>query len=233
MGTLYLFPNVLSDGALNASIPVDVQRKITGIRAFASENPSNTRRFLKKIDAHADLSALRFVELSEHSDFTAVEECLSILREEDMGVISEAGCPGIADPGSDLVAAAHKAGIKVVPFVGPSSILMALIASGSSGQCFAFNGYLPVKEPARSNLLREFERISHKERRTQIFIETPYRNERLFAEMLERLHPLTMLTVACNITAPDEYIKSMSVSEWRAHGCPEIKKKPCIFLFMA
>ena len=207
MSTLYLFPNVLSEGSINAVIPVDVLNKIREIKAFATENTKNTRRFLKSIDKSIDIDSITFVELNEHSDYNAIKECAVVLKSQDMGVISEAGCPGIADPGADLVAYAHSKGIKVVPFVGPSSILLALIASGCNGQCFAFNGYLPVKEPERGKALKSYEQISRKENRTQIFIETPYRNEKFFAELLERLAPTTKLCVACNITAEDEYIK--------------------------
>lgn len=233
MSTLYLFPNLLSEGSINSVIPAQVIEKIKQIKAFATENCKNTRRFLKSIDKSIDIDSITFIELNEHSDYTAIAECAKVLKEQDMGVISEAGCPGIADPGADLVAYAHKNGIKVVPFVGPSSILLALIASGSNGQCFAFNGYLPVKEPERGKALKNYEQISRKENRTQIFIETPYRNEKFFAELLERLSPATMLTVACNITAPDEYIKTLSVQEWRKHEKPSLHKKPAIFLFLA
>lgn len=233
MSTLYLFPNVLSEDTISAVIPVDVQNKIKEIKAFATENAKNTRRFLKSIDKSIDIDSITFIELSEHSDYTAIKECAEILKTTDMGVISEAGCPGIADPGAELVSYAHKSGIRVVPFVGPSSILLALIASGSNGQCFSFNGYLPIKEPDRSKTLKEYERISKKENRTQIFIETPYRNERFFSELVEKLAPSTMLTIACNITAEDEYIKSLPVSEWRKTEKPALHKKPAIFLFLA
>ncbi len=233
MSTLYLFPNVLSEGSIDAVIPVDVLNKIREIKAFATENTKNTRRFLKSIDKSIDIDSITFIELNEHSDYNAIKECAEVLKREDMGVISEAGCPGIADPGADLVAYAHSKSIKVVPFVGPSSILLALIASGCNGQCFAFNGYLPVKEPERGKVLKSYEQISRKENRTQIFIETPYRNEKFFVELLERLTPTTKLCVACNITAEDEYIKCLSVAEWRKTEKPALHKKPAIFLFLA
>ena len=233
MGTLYLFPNVLSEGSINAVIPAEVLLKIREIKAFATENTKNTRRFLKQIDKTINIDEITFIELNEHTDYAAIVECSKVLKQQDMGVISEAGCPGIADPGADLVAYAHENGIKVVPFVGPSSILLALIASGCNGQCFAFNGYLPVKEPERGKVLREYERVSKKENRTQIFIETPYRNDRFFAELIERLAPTTKLTVACNITAEDEYIKTLTVAEWRKIEKPTLHKKPAIFLCLA
>lgn len=233
MSTLYLFPNVLSEGSINSVIPADILGKIREIKAFATENTKNTRRFLKSIDRSIDIDSIIFIELNEHSDYNTIKECAEVLKVQDMGIISEAGCPGIADPGADLVAYAHTKGIKVVPFVGPSSILLALIASGCNGQCFAFNGYLPVKEPERGKALKEYERISKKDNRTQIFIETPYRNERFFAELLERLLPSTKLCVACNITAEDEYIKTLTVAEWRKTERPTLHKKPAIFLFLA
>ncbi len=233
MSTLYLFPNVLSEGSINSVIPADIIGKIREIKAFATENTKNTRRFLKSIDRSIDIDSIIFIELNEHSDYNTIKECAEVLKVQNMGIISEAGCPGIADPGADLVAYAHTKGIKVVPFVGPSSILLALIASGCNGQCFAFNGYLPVKEPERGKALKEYERISKKENRTQIFIETPYRNERFFAELLERLLPSTKLCVACNITAEDEYIKTLTVAEWRKTERPTLHKKPAIFLFLA
>ena len=146
------------------------------------------------------------MELNEHSDRKAVEACLPYLEKEDVGIISEAGCPGIADPGAELVALAHRKAIQVVPLVGPSSILLALIASGCNGQHFSFNGYLPVKSPERNKALKNFERQSQAENRTQIFIETPYRNLKLFEEMLQVLHPQTLLSIACDITTENEYI---------------------------
>ena len=180
MGTLYLIPNTLGDTPIAAVIPSEVVSKILALKVFASENPKNTRRFLRQIDRNHPLDDLQFLELNEHSTDADLDACLNALAQSDVGIISEAGCPGIADPGAQLVALAHRHGYPVVPLVGPSSILLALIASGFNGQNFSFNGYLPVKPAERARALRNYEKQSAIERRTQIFIETPYRNLKLF-----------------------------------------------------
>ncbi len=178
------------------------------------------------------MDELTFLELNEHSERKDIELCLTYLEKEDVGIISEAGCPGIADPGAELVALAHQHQYPVVPLVGPSSILLALISSGFNGQNFSFNGYLPVKNNERSRALKNYERQSVTENRTQIFIETPYRNQKLFEEMLQILNPKTYLAIACDITTENEYIKTMSIQEWKKQK-PEIHKRPAIFLLYA
>ena len=218
MGKLFLIPNTLGDSNIHGVLPSEVIARIKNIKIFASENPKNTRRFLKQIDKSIVLEELTFLELNEHSDRKAVEACLPYLEKEDVGIISEAGCPGIADPGAELV--------------GPSSILLALIASGCNGQHFSFNGYLPVKSPERNKALKNFERQSQAENRTQIFIETPYRNLKLFEEMLQVLHPQTLLSIACDITTENEYIRTMSIQDWKKQK-PDINKRPAIFLIYA
>ena len=232
MGKLFLIPNTLGDSNIHGELPSEVIARIKNIKIFASENPKNTRRFLKQIDKSIVLEELTFLELNEHSDRKAVEACLPYLEKEDVGIISEAGCPGIADPGAELVALAHRKAIQVVPLVGPSSILLALIASGCNGQHFSFNGYLPVKSPERNKALKNFERQSQAENRTQIFIETPYRNLKLFEEMLQVLHPQTLLSIACDITTENEYIRTMSIQDWKKQK-PDINKRPAIFLIYA
>lgn len=232
MGKLFLIPNTLGETEISGVIPSEVVLLIKRIRIFASENPKNTRRFLKKIDKTIDIDQLTFLELNEHSERKDVEACLPWLKDSDVGIISEAGCPGIADPGAELVALAHQKGFRVVPLVGPSSILLALIASGFNGQNFSFNGYLPVKSNERSRALKNFEKQSAMENRTQIFIETPYRNQKLFEELIQTLHPQTMLSIACDITTENEYIKSLTILEWRKQK-PDINKRPAIFLFHA
>ena len=207
MGKLFLIPNTLGDSNIHGVLPSEVIARIKNIKIFASENPKNTRRFLKQIDKSIVLEELTFLELNEHSDRKAVEACLPYLEKEDVGIISEAGCPGIADPGAELVALAHRKAIQVVPLVGPSSILLALIASGCNGQ-------------------------SQAENRTQIFIETPYRNLKLFEEMLQVLHPQTLLSIACDITTENEYIRTMSIQDWKKQK-PDINKRPAIFLIYA
>lgn len=232
MGKLFLLPNTLGETEINAIIPSEVVRIIRSIVVFASENPKDTRRYLKKIDKNRSLDELVFLELNEHSTPENVEQCLAYLDKNDVGIISEAGCPGIADPGAELVALAHRHHYQVVPLVGPSSILLALIASGLNGQNFSFNGYLPIKSHERTRALKNYERQSATEKRTQIFIETPYRNQKLFEEMLQVLNPKTFLSIACDITTENEYIKTMSIQEWKKQQ-PEIHKRPAIFLFCA
>ncbi|MEG2276603.1 MAG: SAM-dependent methyltransferase [Odoribacter sp.] len=232
MGKLFLIPNTLGETDICGVIPSEVIKIIKGIIVFASENPKNTRRFLKKINKDINLEDLTFLELNEHSDRKEIESYLPWLERGDVGIISEAGCPGIADPGAELVALAHQHNYKIVPLVGPSSILLALIASGFNGQNFSFNGYLPVKGNERPRALRNFEKQSAAENRTQIFIETPYRNQKLFEEILQTLHPQTLLSIACDITTENEYIKTMSIQEWKKQK-PDINKRPAIFLIYA
>ncbi len=232
MGKLYLIPNSLGECSLNYILPDDVLTIIRTLKVFATENPKNTRRFLKQIDKSIDIDNLIFLDLNEHSTHKEVETCLPWLRDNDIGIISEAGCPGIADPGAELVALAHQHNFRVIPLVGPSSILLALIASGCNGQNFSFNGYLPVKENERAKALRRFEKQSSEENRTQIFIETPYRNMKLFQEMLSLLSPDTRLSIACDITTDKEYIRTMTVREWKKQT-PDLHKRPAIFILYA
>lgn len=232
MGKLFLLPNTLGETELSGVIPSEVVARIRLLKVFASENPKNTRRYLKKIDKNLPLDELTFIELNEHSGRQDIEACLAYLEKNDVGIISEAGCPGIADPGAELVALAHRHQYPVVPLVGPSSILLALIASGFNGQNFSFNGYLPVKSQERNRVLKNYERQSAAEKRTQIFIETPYRNLKLFEEMLQVLNPNTLLSIACDITTENEYIKTMSIREWKTQK-PDIHKRPAIFSFYA
>ena len=232
MGKLYLLPNTLGNADVNGVIPAEVLVCIQKLHIFASENPQNTRRFLKKINKAIVLDELTFLELNEHTTQREIESYIPYLEKEDVGIISEAGCPGIADPGAELVALAHQHGYPVVPLVGPSSILLALIASGLNGQNFSFNGYLPIKQHERQKCLKNYERQSATENRTQIFIETPYRNQKLFEEMLHTLNPQTKLSIACDITNENEYIKTMKIQDWRKEK-PEIHKRPAIFLFHA
>lgn len=232
MGKLFLLPNTLGETDVCGVIPSEVLLLIRSLKTFASENPKNTRRYLKKIDKTLELDDIIFLELNEHSGRKDIEACLTYLAKGDVGIISEAGCPGIADPGAELVALAHQHNYPVVPLVGPSSILLALIASGMSGQHFSFNGYLSVKENERTRAIKNYERQSAQENRTQIFIETPYRNQKLFEEMLRILNPKTLLSIACDITTENEFIKTMTVQEWKKQK-PEIHKRPAIFLFYA
>ncbi len=233
MSALYLLPNTLGDSRTEYTIPSEVKNIICGLKIFATENPADTKRFLKILNKNISLDSIRFITLDKNSSCETLRELSVLIEKNDIGVISEAGCPGIADPGAELVEIAHKKGVKVVPLVGPSSILLALIASGLNGQNFAFHGYLPVKEHERTKKLKQLERSSAMEHKTQIFIETPYRNIKLYDALLNTLHNDTRLCIAAALTCPDEYIRTYTVVEWRGTPCPDIHKKPAIFLFIA
>ena len=199
---------------------------------FIVENVRSARRFLSKAGVERRIEELEFVELNEHTrSVQDVERMLKpVLEGRSAGVISEAGVPGVADPGADVVALAHRKGVRVVPLVGPSSILMAIMASGLNGQSFAFVGYLPVKEPERIKRLKELERRAVGENQAQLFIEAPYRNIKLFETILKTLSPKLKLTVAVDITSPEEFIQTRTIEEWRRGGVPDMAKRPTIFL---
>lgn len=199
---------------------------------FIVENIRSARRFLSKAKISRRIDDLEFVELNEHTVAGAAIESMvkPILAGRSAGVISEAGVPGVADPGALVVEACHRKGVRVVPLVGPSSILLAMMASGLNGQSFAFNGYLPIKPPERAKALKMFERRAHAEHQSQIFIEAPYRNVKLMEQILQTCAKETKLTVACDITSPDELIVTRSVGEWQRMGIPEIAKRPTIFI---
>jgi 16S rRNA (cytidine1402-2'-O)-methyltransferase len=228
---LYLIPVPLdNDAPIGRSLPVYNLEPIKEIRHFIVENVRSARRFLKKCDRSINIDTLEFTVLDEHTSLDEVPQMLRPLEEgQPMGVISEAGCPAIADPGADVVAVAHRKGLKVVPLVGPSSILLALMASGFNGQSFAFNGYLPINQPQRGAKLKEMERRIIKERQTQIFIETPYRNNKLIAELATTLSGNRMLCVASDITGEKERIQTLPLNRW-AKEKYDFDKIPTIFL---
>ena len=198
---------------------------------FIVENLRSARRFLSKAGVQRRIEELEFRELNEHTVAgAAVEELIApLLAGRSAGVISEAGVPGVADPGALVVEAAHRHGIRVVPLVGPSSILLSVMASGLNGQSFAFNGYLPVKGPERQRAIRFFERRAHQEQQLQLFLEAPYRNEKLFEELLQSLQPETKLLVAMELTAPSEWIRTRTVAAWRKEQRPALQRRPAIF----
>ena len=231
---LYLFPVPLdNDAPLEMSLPACNVELIKQIRYFVVENVRSARRFLKKCDRSIDIDSLHFTELSEHTPASEVPAMLRPLIEgEPMGVISEAGCPAVADPGADLVAAAQAKGLKVVPLVGPSSILLSLMASGFNGQNFAFGGYLPIHQPERSARLKEMERRILRERQTQIFIETPYRNNRLIAELTASLPSRMLLFVASGLTGSRASVRTMPLERW-ARTQYNYDKIPSIFLLFS
>lgn len=232
MGKLYLLPNVLGEGPLEGVLPAAVMERMQMLRVFATENERNTRRLLRRLDRERDLDEVTFLEVSEHSGQGELEAVLPYLEREDVGVVSEAGCPGVADPGAELVALAHGRGVEVVPMVGPSSILLALMASGASGQRFSFNGYLPVRREERARELKRYERRSAEEDRAEIFIEAPYRNEALLEEMTRVLAPGTRLTIARDLTTPLEWARTRTVAEWRG-ALPEVQRHPTVFVVYA
>ncbi len=231
MSTLYLIPSPLGDAPLCRMMPPYNSDIIRSLRHFIVENVRTARRFLKQVDNGIDIDSLTFYELNRHTDRQMIATYLTPMSEGcDIGIISEAGCPAVADPGADVVAIAQEKGYKVVPLVGPSSILMSLMASGFNGQSFAFVGYLPIDRNERAQRLKALERRAYSEDQTQIFIETPYRNVQLFGEMLRTLQPQTRLCIALSITTESEAIRTMTVSQWKKAAVPDMHKQPCIFL---
>lgn len=231
MSTLYLIPSPLGDAPLCRMMPPYNRDIIRSLRHFIVENVRTARRFLKQVDNGIDIDSLTFYELNRHTDRQMIATYLTPMSEGcDIGIISEAGCPAVADPGADVVAIAQEKGYKVVPLVGPSSILMSLMASGLNGQSFAFVGYLPIDRNERAQRLKALERRAYSEDQTQIFIETPYRNVQLFGEMLRTLQPQTRLCIALSITTKGESIRTMTVSQWKKAAVPDMHKQPCIFL---
>ncbi len=231
MGTLYLIPTVLSDSAPLAQVlPSGNAAIVVQLKHFIVENVRTARRFLKQIDRNIDIDALTFYELNQHTDLAQIGGYLRPLEQgEDVGIISEAGCPAIADPGADVVALAQQHGVKVVPLVGPSSILLSLMASGFNGQSFAFHGYLPIDKNDRAQRLKLLERRIYTENQTQIFIETPYRNRQMVDDLCRILQPQTKLCIASDITGTTESIRTRTIAHWKK-SLPDIGKVPCIFL---
>lgn len=228
---LYLFPVPLSDTSAVADVlPPGNARLLCGIRHFIVENVRSARRFLKRVDPATDINSIQFTVLDEHTDRADVAAMLQPLESgKPMGIISEAGCPAVADPGADAVAIAQRKGLKVVPLVGPSSLLLALMGSGFNGQNFAFNGYLPIEVSRRTAKFKEMERRIAHERQTQIFIETPYRNNRLIVELARSLPGNMLLCVAADLTGRNESITTQPLSRW-ANASYNYDKTPTIFL---
>lgn len=226
---VYLIPVTLGDTPYENVIPNYNISIIKEIKVFVVENIKSAKRFLAKIEgSHVDDAV--FYELSEHTQANEILNYLDCIQNGvSVGVISEAGCPAIADPGADLVALAQKKNIPVVPLVGPSSILLALMASGFNGQSFTFNGYLPVKSNERANKIKTLESKCYKDNQTQLFIETPYRNNQMFETIVSSCKPDTRLCIAAGITTDNEFIKTKTISQWKKEGIPEIKKVPAIF----
>ena len=229
-GVLYLVPNTLGNPETSGTIPQTIPGIVKNTRVFIVENLRNARRYLKNLDRSIDIDQLVFHELNEHTPPGDISTFLEeVISGENAAVISEAGVPGVADPGAMVVSLAHKKGIRVIPLTGPSSILLSLMASGLNGQSFRFIGYLPVKRPERIRKIREIETSIHKKGETQIFIETPYRNDGLLSDLLDTCNPSTMLCIAADITLESELIRTLQVSDWKKKK-PVLHKRPVIFL---
>lgn len=228
-GKLYLIPTLISEEAAAESISAPVVKTVGQLRIFFVEEEKTARRFLKKIIPSLPLPECVFYPLNEHTVPQQVKEYFQDIREKEAGIISESGCPCVADPGADIVLLAHKNHMEVIPLAGHSSILLALMASGLNGQNFAFNGYLPKEKDARIKQIKELEKRSLTEGQTQIFMETPYRNQNIFEDLLAACDPGTLLCVAVDLTGAAQDIKTLSIKEWKQAN-RTIAKKPALFL---
>jgi len=232
-GKLYLIPSPLGENEPNEVIPTPVLESLSGFKTFVVEEVRTARRYLSKAGLKGHIGELEFFELNEHTDNATVEGYVRLFDNgNNVALISEAGLPAVADPGAQLVALCHRCGITVVPAVGPSSLMLALMSSGLNGQSFAFCGYLPAKSDERRAKLKSIEKLSSSIRQTQIFIETPYRNDGMLADIVSVCNGNTRICVAANITMPDAYIKTKTVSEWKQSPIT-IGKRPCVFLLLA
>lgn len=230
-GKLYLIPTTLGDNEPLEVLPISVKKRVENIDFFIVENEKSARRFIKKITPRKSQPALRLFVLDKYtSEFESKSFLDPCFQGINVGLLSEAGVPAIADPGANIVMLAHQKKIKVVPMVGPSSIILAMMGSGLNGQNFAFNGYLPIEKVERKKRIKELERLSKQNDQTQIFIETPYRNQKLFNEFKAALTPSTLLCVAADLTLGTEYIKTLTIKEWKSENI-DLHKRPCIFIY--
>lgn len=230
MAELYLLPSNIGDTDWQNVLPAGIGRVIAKTRFYIVENIRSARRFLKQVDHEIDIDRLEFFELNKHTESTDVPSFLNPLGDgHDIAVISETGCPGVADPGAAVVQLAHQKGFKVVPLVGPSSVVLALMASGFNGQNFAFNGYLPVRSKERSKKILNLENQVKKTGQTQIFIETPYRNNALLKDLLKTCSPATQLCIAANLTSENEFVATKTIDQWKGK-VPDLNKQPAVFL---
>ena len=234
LGTLYLIPVTLGDDNIAQVLPVSVIATAQKLDTFVVETEKPARHFLSTIKTVKPVRELALHLLNEHTEDKALPDLLkTLLAGKDVGLMSDAGCPGVADPGAKLVALAHQKGIRVVPLVGPSSILLALMASGLNGQQFAFLGYLPVDKTERNQKLKEIEKRAQTHHETQIFIETPYRNLHMLEALLSTCNANTRLCIASQVSMPDEMIVTKSISQWKQSALPELHKKPTVFLLLS
>nr|WP_321236614.1 SAM-dependent methyltransferase [uncultured Psychroserpens sp.] len=229
-GKLYLIPTRLGDNPPLEVLPISVKKIIEMVDDYIVENEKTARRFIKKVDSRKQQSTLNFKILNKYTQPEEIQHFIDDCKNgKPMGLLSEAGCPGIADPGADIVKLAHENNIQVVPLVGPSSIVLALMSSGMNGQSFAFNGYIPIDKAERKATLKRLERLSYEQNQTQLFIETPYRNNKILEDICSVLHQNTRVCVACDITLPTEFIRTMTVNEWK-HAKVDLHKRPAIFI---
>ena len=234
LGTLYMVPVTLGDDNLSYVIPADVMQLVQNLEYFVVENEKSARRFLGSVKTHKPVRELNFQLLNEHSAEKDLPALITpLLAGHNVGMLSEAGCPGIADPGASLAALAHKKNIRVTPLVGPSSILLGLMASGFNGQQFTFLGYLPSDKAARVNKLKEIEKQSQCLNETQIFIETPYRNQHMLEDILASCAANTKLCIAKNVSLETEFVVSKTIAEWKKTELPDLHKQPTVFLLLA
>ncbi len=230
LGKLYLIPTTLGDMNPEDVLPATIKRSIDFIDYYIVENEKTARKFIKSVQPEKKQPELKLFLLNKHTETKEHLEFIKPLLEgKNVGLMSEAGCPGVADPGAVIVKIAHEKGIQVVPLVGPSSILLAVMASGMNGQSFAFNGYLPIDKSEKKQALKGLEKLSFDKNQSQLFIETPYRNNKLLEDILQTLQPNTNLCIACDITLPTEYIKTMSVNLWKKQKV-DLHNRPTIFI---
>ncbi len=228
---LYLLPVTLGDTEIDNVLPSYNRDIIRQIKFFIVENVRSARRFLKKVDRDINIDELTFYLMDKHTDAAKMASYLKPLEEGNaMGVISEAGCPAVADPGADVVAVAQRKNLRVIPMVGPSSIIMSVMGSGFNGQSFAFNGYLPIEPAERTKRIKQLETRAYTEDQTQLFIETPYRNHKMLEELLRTCKPSTRLCIASGITCAEEYIHTHTIAEWKKIKLHDLSKIPTIFL---
>ena len=227
---LYLIPVTLGDTSIEQVLPSHNKEIILGIKHFIVEDVRSARRFLKKVERSINIDELTFYPLNKHTSPEDISGYLKPLQAgQSMGVISEAGCPAVADPGADVVAIAQRKNLKVVPLVGPSSIILSVMGSGFNGQSFAFHGYLPIKPEERARRLKQLEQRIYNEDETQLFIETPYRNGKMIEDIIKNCRPQTKLCIAANLTCDDEFVRTRMVKEWKGN-IPDLSKIPAIFL---
>ncbi|WP_299671002.1 SAM-dependent methyltransferase [uncultured Polaribacter sp.] len=230
IGKLYLIPTTLGDTEPLEVMPLSVKKVVEEIDYYIVESEKSARKFIKKISPKKSQSSLHLMSLDKYAEDIETSTYLDICKEGiHVGLLSEAGVPAVADPGASIVKLAHENNIQVVPLVGPSSILMAMMSSGMNGQNFAFNGYLPIDKSDRKKAIKDLEKLSKDKNQSQIFIETPYRNEKMFADLKATLTPSTNLCIAADITLSSEFIKTLSMEDWK-HQTPDLHKKPAIFI---